>query len=58
MRQAKDHQFLEYPLNGDGTPAGEALHSTNGFTEADSFVDEITYARPMRDTIAATTPSA
>ena len=51
MRQAKDHQFLEYPLNGDGTPTGEELHSTNGFTEADSFVDDITYARPMRDTI-------
>ena len=51
MRQAKDAQFLEYPLNEDGTPTGEELHSTNGFTEADSFVDTIQYARPMRDTI-------
>ena len=51
MRQAKDNQFLEYPLNEDGTPTGEELHSINGFTEADSFVDDITYARPMRDTI-------
>ncbi len=41
MRQAKDAQFLEYPLNEDGTPTGEELHSTNGFTEADSFVDTI-----------------
>ena len=51
MRQAKDNQFVEYPLNEDGTPTGEELHSTNGFTEADSFVDGIKYARPMRDTI-------
>lgn len=51
MRQAKDHQFLEYPLKEDGTPTGEELHSTNGFTEADSFVDDIQYARPMRNTI-------
>ena len=51
MRQAKDNQFLEYPLKEDGTPTGEELHSTNGFTEADSFVDTIKYARPLRDTI-------
>ncbi|MDE7261027.1 MAG: hypothetical protein K2N78_03035, partial [Oscillospiraceae bacterium] len=51
MRQAKDNQFLEYPLNEDGTPTGEELHSTNGFKECDSFVDTITYARPIRDNI-------
>ena len=51
MRQAKDNQYLEYPLDENGTPTGEELHSTNGFTEADSFVDTIQYARPMRDTI-------
>lgn len=51
MRQAKDNQFLEYPLDESGTPTGEELHSTNGFTEADSFVDTIQYARSMRDTI-------
>ena len=43
MRQAKN-QFLEYPLDGSGTPTGEELCSTNGFTEADSFVDSITKA--------------
>ena len=51
MRQGKDHQFLEYPLNEDGTPTGEELHSTNGFRECDSYVDTIQYARPIRDTI-------
>ncbi|MCI9166462.1 MAG: hypothetical protein HFF64_10765 [Oscillospiraceae bacterium] len=51
MRQAKDNQFLEYPLKADGTPTGEELHSTNGFTEADSFVDSITKAAKIRDTI-------
>ena len=51
MRQAKDHQFLEYPLDENGTPTGEELHSTNGFRECDSYVDTIQYARPMRDTI-------
>ena len=51
MRQAKDAQFLEYPLNEDGTPTGEELHSTNGFRECDSYVDTIQYARPIRDTI-------
>lgn len=51
MRQAKDHQFLEYPLNGDGTPTGEELHSINGFRECDSYVDTIQYPRPIRDTI-------
>ena len=50
MRQAKG-QFLEYPLNGDGTPTSEELCSTNGFTEADSFVDSITKAAKIRDTI-------
>ena len=51
MRQGKDQQFLEYPLNGDGTPTGEELHSTNGFRECDSYVDTIQYPRPIRDTI-------
>ncbi len=51
MRQAKDNQFLEYPLDENGTPTGEELHSTNGFRECDSYVDTIQYARPMRDTI-------
>ena len=51
MRQAKAHQFLEYPLNEDGTPTGEELYSTNGFTECDSFVDSITKAAKIRDTI-------
>ena len=50
MRQSKG-QFLEYPLNGDGTPTGEELCSTNGYTEADSFVDSITKAAKIRDTI-------
>ncbi len=51
MRQGKDQQFLEYPLNEDGTPTGEELHSTNGFRETDSYVDTIQYPRPIRDTI-------
>ncbi|MEY8420013.1 hypothetical protein AALA83_12155 [Oscillospiraceae bacterium 44-5] len=51
MRQAKDNQFVEYPLDDNGTPTGEELHSTNGFRECDSFVDTIQYARPIRDTI-------
>ncbi len=51
MRQAKDHQFLEYPLDEDGVPTGEELHSYSGFAECDSFVDTIQYARPIRDTI-------
>ncbi len=51
MRQGKDQQFLEYPLNEDGTPTGEELHSTNGFRECDSYVDTIQYPRPIRDTI-------
>ena len=51
MRQGKDNQFLEYPLNEDGTPTGEELHSTNGFRECDSYVDTIQYPRPIRDTI-------
>lgn len=53
MRQAKDNQFVEYPLNEDGTPTGEELHSTNGFKECDSYVDTVQYARPIRDTIFA-----
>ncbi len=51
MRQGKDNQFVEYPLDENGTPTGEELHSTNGFRECDSYVDTIQYARPMRDTI-------
>ena len=51
MRQGKDQQFLEYPLNEDGTPTSEELHSTNGFRECDSYVDTIQYPRPIRDTI-------
>ena len=50
MRQAKT-QFLEYPLDENGTPTGEELVSTNGFAECDSYVDTIQYARPIRDTI-------
>ena len=50
MRQKKT-QFLEYPLDSSGTPTGEELCSTNGFTEADSFVDSITKAAKIRDTI-------
>ena len=50
MRQAKQ-QFLEYPLDENGTPTGEELVSTNGFAECDSYVDTIQYARPIRDTI-------
>ena len=42
MRQSKDNQFLEYPLDSSGVPTGEELHSTNGFTEADSFIDTLT----------------
>ncbi len=51
MRLGKDNQYLEYPLNEDGTPTGEELHSTNGFRETDSYVDTIQYPRPIRDTI-------
>ena len=51
MRQRKDNQFLEYPLNADGTPTGEELHSTNGFAECDSFVDTITSPSKIRSTI-------
>ncbi len=51
MRQAKDDQFLEYPLDEGGTPTGEELHSTNGFRETDSYVDSITSAVKIRDTI-------
>jgi len=51
MRQSKDNQFLEYPLDSSGTPTGEELHSINGFREADSFVDSITSAAKIRDTI-------
>ena len=50
MRQAKE-QFLEYPLDENGTPTGEELVSTNGFAECDSYVDTIQYARPIRDSI-------
>ena len=50
MRQAKT-QFLEYPLDENGTPTGEELVSTNGFAECDSYVDTIQYAWPIRDTI-------
>lgn len=50
MRQSKA-QFLEYPLDGSGVPTGEELCSTNGFTEADSFVDSITSSGKIRDTI-------
>ena len=50
MRQAKE-QFLEYPLDENGTPTGEELISNNGFAECDSYVDIIQYARPIRDTI-------
>ena len=51
MRQGKDNQFLEFPLDENGTPTGEELHSTNGFRECNSYVDTIQYARPIRDTI-------
>ena len=51
MRQRKDDQFLEYPLDSSGQPTGEELHSTNGFKECDSFVDSITSPRDIRDTI-------
>lgn len=51
MRQSKNNQFLEYPLDGSGVPTGEELHSTNGFAEADSFVDSITSPSKIRDTI-------
>ena len=33
MRQGKDNQFVEYPLDENGTPTGEELHSTNGFPD-------------------------
>ena len=51
MRQAVDNQFVEYPLDEDGVPTGEELHSVNGFRECDSYVDTVRYARPIRDTI-------
>ena len=51
MRQRKDDQFLEYPLDGSGQPTGEELHSTNGFKECDSFVDSISSPRQVRDAI-------
>ncbi len=51
MRQSKDHQFLEYPLDETGVPTGQELHSTNGWLEADSFVDSISSSRQIRDTI-------
>ena len=51
MRQRKDNQFLEYPLDSSGIPTGEELHSTNGFTECDSFVDSIGSPRNVRDRI-------
>ena len=51
MRQAKDNQFVEYPLDESGVPTGEELTSTNGFRECDSYVDTIQYARSIRDTI-------
>ena len=51
MRQSKDNQFVEYPLDSNGVPTGEELHSTNGFREADSFVDSITSPQKIRDTI-------
>ncbi len=51
MRQRKDNQFLEYPLDSSGIPTGEELHSTNGFAECDSFVDSIGSPRDIRDTI-------
>lgn len=38
-------------MDSSGTPTGEELCSTNGFTEADSFVDSITKAAKIRDTI-------
>ena len=50
MRQAKD-QFVEYPLDATGTPTGEELCSTNGFREADSFVDSIRSSVQLRSTI-------
>ena len=52
MRQSKD-QFLEYPLNSDGTTTGEELVSTNCFTEADSFVDSVSSPTQLRSTIFA-----
>ena len=51
MRQRKDNQFVEYPLDSSGMPTGEELHSTNGFTECDSFVDSIPSPRNVRDQI-------
>lgn len=51
MRQAKDNQFVEYPLDETGTPTGTELHSTNGFRETDSYVDSIGSAVKIRDTI-------
>ena len=51
MRQGKDQQFLEYPLDENGVPTGEELYSINGFRECDSYVDTIQYARPIRDAI-------
>ncbi len=51
MRQRKDNQFVEYPLDANGIPTGEELHSTNGFAECDSFVDTITSPSKIRSTI-------
>ena len=51
MRQRKDNQFVEYPVDSSGIPTGEELHSTNGFKECDSFVDCITSPRTVRDQI-------
>ena len=51
MRQRKDNQFVEYPLDSSGIPTGEELHSTNGFAECDSFVDSIPSPRNVRDQI-------
>ncbi len=51
MRQSKDNQFLEYPLDSSGVPTGEELHSTNGFAEADSFVDSLNSPTKIRSTI-------
>lgn len=51
MRQSKDNQFLEYPLDSSGVPTGEELHSTNGFAEADSFVNSLNSPTKTRSTI-------
>ena len=51
MRQSKDNQFVEYPLDETGTPTGAELHSYNGFREADSFVDHLGSATEVRSRI-------